>query len=135
MVSKRNVTIETLVLKNHAKNEALKLVPYLLLFLEDFIWVKVGLSPSKKNCVICFIESPFEMMKNAFYFTLKALFVLKIIKFFSWLFGQVGKTAWLERWGCLQNSWRHNLVNKKLQYTYWPKSYEVKAARQWNLVN
>ena len=30
-------------------------------------------------------------MKNAFYFTLKALFVIKIFKFFSWLFGYVGK--------------------------------------------
>ena len=30
-------------------------------------------------------------MKNALYFTLKAFFVLKIFKFFSWLFGHVGK--------------------------------------------
>ena len=29
------------------------------------------------------------MMKNAFYFTLKALFILKIFKFLSWLFGHV----------------------------------------------
>ena len=28
-------------------------------------------------------ESPFKMMKNAFYFTLRALFVLKIFKFLS----------------------------------------------------
>ena len=55
--------------------------------------IKVGLSPSKKNCVICFIESPLKMMKNAFYFILKTLFVLKIFKFLSWLFGHVGKTA------------------------------------------
>ena len=34
---------------------------------------------------------PLKMMKNAFYFTLKVLFVLKIFKFLSWLFGQVGK--------------------------------------------
>ena len=57
---------------------------------------KVGLSPSKK-IDICLIESPFKMMKNAFYFILKALFVLKIFKFLSRLFGHVGKTAWLER--------------------------------------
>ena len=31
------------------------------------------------------------MMKNVFYFTSKALFVLKIIKFLSWLFGHVAK--------------------------------------------
>ena len=36
-------------------------------------------------------ESPLKMMKNAFYFTSKALFVLKIFKFLSWLFGHVAK--------------------------------------------
>ena len=30
-------------------------------------------------------------MKNAFYFILKALFVLKIFKFLSWLFGRAEK--------------------------------------------
>ena len=45
--------------------------------------LKVGLSASKKSCVIFFIESPLKMMKNAFYFILKALFVLKIFKFLS----------------------------------------------------
>ena len=30
-------------------------------------------------------------MKNAFYFTSKALFVLKIFKFLSWLFEHVAK--------------------------------------------
>ena len=38
-----------------------------------------------------------KMMKNAFYFILKALFVLKIFKFLSWLFGHVEEMAWLER--------------------------------------
>ena len=47
--------------------------------------------------LICLIESPLKMMKNVFYFMLKALFVLKIFKFLSGLFGHVGKTAWLER--------------------------------------
>ena len=36
-------------------------------------------------------------MKNAFYFILKALFGFKIIKFLSWRFGHVEKTARLER--------------------------------------
>ena len=45
----------------------------------------------------CSNESPLKMMKNAFYFVLKALFVLKIFRFLSWLFGHVDKTAWLER--------------------------------------
>ena len=38
-----------------------------------------------------------EMMKNAFYFILKAAFVLKVFKVLSWLFGHVEKAAWLER--------------------------------------
>ena len=39
------------------------------------------------------IEIPLKMMKNAFYFILKALFVLKIFKILSQLLGHVGKTA------------------------------------------
>ena len=54
--------------------------------------IKVGLSPSKKICVIWFIESPLKMIKIAFYFILNALFVLKIFKFLSRLF------AYLEKW-------------------------------------
>ena len=45
--------------------------------------IKVGLSPSKKSCIIWLIESPVKMMKNAFYIILKALFILKIPKFLS----------------------------------------------------
>ena len=37
------------------------------------------------------IESPLKMMKNAFHFTSKAFFVLKIFNFLSWLFGHVTK--------------------------------------------
>ena len=36
-------------------------------------------------------ECSLKIMKNAFYFTLKALFVLKLFKFLSRLFGRVGK--------------------------------------------
>ena len=36
---------------------------------------KVGLSSSKKNCFISFNENPLKMMKNDFYFILKALFI------------------------------------------------------------
>ena len=39
--------------------------------------IKVGLSPSKRICVICLIESPLKMLKNYFYFVLKALSVFK----------------------------------------------------------
>ena len=37
--------------------------------------IKVGLSPSKKEIFICFNDIPLKMMKNAFCFMLKALFV------------------------------------------------------------
>ena len=47
--------------------------------------LKAGLSPSKKMCVICFIESLLKIIKNAFCFILKALFVLKIFNCLSWL--------------------------------------------------
>ena len=49
----------------------------------DFPSVKVGLSPSKKISVICFIKSPLKTMENTFYFTSKAFFVLNIFKFLS----------------------------------------------------
>ena len=39
-----------------------------------FILFKVGLSPSKKSCVICFIESPIKIMKKHFLFHLKSSF-------------------------------------------------------------
>ena len=51
--------------------------------------LKVGISSSNEN--------PSKMMKNAFYVISKALFVLKIINFLSWFFGDIEKTAWLER--------------------------------------
>ena len=42
---------------------------------------------------IFFNESPLKIMKNAFYFILKALFVLRIFRFLSWHFGHVEKSA------------------------------------------
>ena len=36
-------------------------------------------------------ENPLKIMKNAFYFTSKALFVLKIFTFLSWLFVYAAK--------------------------------------------
>ena len=56
---------------------------------------KVGLSPSKNILFYFFNESSLKMMKNAFYFILKALFVLKIFKFLSWHLGHVEKTAYI----------------------------------------
>ena len=42
---------------------------------------KVGLSRSKKFLFICFNESSLKLMNNDFYFILKTLFVLEIVKF------------------------------------------------------
>ena len=67
------------------------------LVLSNFWNLKVGLSPSKKNFLFALMIAPSKMIKNAFYFVLKALFVLKIFKFFFWLFERVEKTAWLEK--------------------------------------
>ena len=55
--------------------------------------LKVRPSPSQTICAIYFIESHLKATKNAFYFILKALFVLKIFKFLSCLFGHEEKTA------------------------------------------
>ena len=64
---------------------------------ECAMWYLMSESHLPKNiCVICFIDSPLKMMKNA-YFIIEALFVLKIFKFLSWLFGHAWKMAWLER--------------------------------------
>ena len=55
--------------------------------------LKSGFPLPKKNCVICAIGSPLEVMKNVSYIILKALFVLKIFRFLSRLFGHGRKTA------------------------------------------
>ena len=47
----------------------------------------------KKFIFIYFNENPLKIMKNAFYFTLKTLFVLKIFKFLSGDFGHVEETV------------------------------------------
>ena len=61
--------------------------------LEDcFVFtIKVGLSPVKKIVLFASLKTTLETMKNAFYFILKALFVLILFKILSWLFGHVEK--------------------------------------------
>ena len=79
-------------------------------------------------CFICLNESPLQMMKNAFYFILKALFVLKIFKFFSWFFGQ----KWRDwKIGQFQNLWLHNLIKKQ----YISTQYHLKLGQQDNEVS
>ena len=54
-----------------------------ILTLVPLPYINVGVSPSKKICVICFIKNPLKMMKNALYVILKALFVLMLFRFLS----------------------------------------------------
>ena len=55
-------------------------------------WIlKLSHSPYKIVVFIYFGRSPLKMMKNAFYFMLKALFVLELFTFVSLLFGYAEK--------------------------------------------
>ena len=49
--------------------------------------------------ILWFNESSLQVVKNTFYFILKALLDLKIFKFLSWLFRHIEKMRWLERYG------------------------------------
>ena len=51
-------------------------------YIDIDIYIKVGLSPSKV-CFICLNEDRLKMMKNVFYFTLKAFVIFKIFEFLS----------------------------------------------------
>ena len=66
MTCQNNVTFNTVSIINLKK---------------ESLMIKVGLSPWKKICFICFNENPSQMMKNAFYFNCKVFFVLKVSKF------------------------------------------------------
>ena len=72
-------------LENHSKNDLSDILGY------SSIEVKVGLSPSKKICFVCFAESLLKIMKNGFYLILKAAFVLTMFKFLSRLFDHAEK--------------------------------------------
>ena len=54
----------------------------------------------KKFLFICSNESPLEMMEDAVYFILKALFILKILKFLCWHFGHVEEIAYKVNFKC-----------------------------------
>ena len=64
---------------------------------EWFFSLTSGSHLPKKIFITSFNDSPSKMMKNDFYFILKALSALKIFKFLSWLFGHVEKTASLAK--------------------------------------
>ena len=67
---------------------------------------KVGLSPSKKFFIL-FNESPLEMMKIAFYFILKALFVLRYLSFCLY-FLVMWKNDLIRKIRLISKFWRHD---------------------------
>ena len=73
----------------------------------------------QKNCYLLDWKPFLKVMKNAFYFILKALClsILRIFKFLVQLFGHVGKTAWSEK-DRLNFKIHDVTVLKQLQYTY-----------------
>ena len=54
------------------------------------------------------MKKAFKMLQNAFYFILKVLFVLKIFKFLSSLFGQVRNIYDVKTW--LTNNWNTHMA-------------------------
>ena len=94
-------------------------------------WIKGPLSGLRQFPTI---ESPLKIMKNAFYFILKALFVLEIFTYFSWLFGYIekrlNKKALVDFKICGVTDWTRNNYNTHISY---PISQEVKPRRKWNL--
>ena len=55
------------------------------------------------------IKNPLKMMKNAFYFTSKTLFIVKVLNFLSWFFGHVAK----------QLDWNDKVNIKFYDFTAW----------------
>ena len=111
-----------------------RLVPALIINNSwDFLW---GLTRAFQKKLIFFSnENPSRQLKSAFYFILKAFFVPKIFKLFSWIF-----------WSCRKRLNKKAKVNFKIydvinsekirvRYTYCPVYQKVKAIRQLNLVS
>ena len=67
------------------------------------MFIKVRLPTSKKNCFVCFNESPSKMIKNAFYFILKTVLVLKIFKFLSYVEKTADAQCWFFRKGSVNS--------------------------------
>ena len=74
----------------------------MLLYFKDAMWRLRWFSTTK---------SPLKLMRNLFFFTVKALFVFKIFKFLSWLFKSCIKMAWLERSSYGITTWLTNNCN------------------------
>ena len=72
---------------------------------------------------------PLKNADKCFLFRLKFPFSSQDISIFVLTFWSHRKNVLIRNISLFQNSWRHNLFNKQLQYTYCPISLEVKATR------
>ena len=82
--------------KHSIVNKYITMAPFCLSYLNPLTFASFLKSDShlpKKFIFICFNKSLLKMVKNAFYFILKVLFVFKIFKFLSWHFGHVEEPA------------------------------------------
>ena len=73
-------------------------------------------------------------MTSPFYFTLKAIFVLKVFQFLSWISGHAEK-GFIRNLKQTSKFVTPQLYDKQSQYRYCQMSQKVKAIRQWNLVS
>ena len=74
-------------------------------------------------------------MKNAFYFMLKALFILKIFKVLSWVLGHEGKGL-IRKLRLISKFMASQTSKQTITIHILPNiSQEVKAIRQWGLVS
>ena len=105
------------------------------------IWFFCMISPTLKSGShlpkkLCYLRGwkPFKNDEKCFYFISKAFFVLKIFKILSRHFGH-RKNSLIRKIRSTSKLKGHTLVYKQFQYKYCPISHNVKATRQWNLVN
>ena len=88
--------------------------------------IKVRLSPFQNICFIFFHEGLSTIMKNAFYFILKALFILRVFKFLN--FWSCRKNGLIRKISLISELMTSQpLLNKLLQYTDCQISHNVKA--------
>ena len=97
--------------------------------------IKVGLSTSRKICVICLIKGPLKMIENVFLFHLKSSLGSQDTKLFVTTFWSCRKKGLIRKIRSTSKlmTCHRNLVYKQLQYKYCPISHKVKVTRQWDL--
>ena len=74
------------------------------------------------------------LMINAFLIHLKGSLILEVFKFLSWLL-VMQKNGLIRKIRLISKFITSNLERNQSQYTYISISQEVKAIRQWNVVN